>query len=121
MAFDPLPIGYTLSSGAKIGPRVGVNTYAITRPAPTMPSAGGAPVAAPAFPAGVPGGTTVVMMGGGGCNGGNGATPFSVAAQSHGASKRPDFGPVVAFTTQTLPAGFKVGSDAFGLVVPEGR
>jgi hypothetical protein len=120
MSFDPLPIGYRLSSGATIGGRIGVNTYAIIQPRVSIPSAGAFPKAAPAANGGNGGGVVVVQAGG--CSGNGGTiSPYSAQAQARGASKRPDFGPVVAFTSQTMPKGFAVGARAFGIVIPEGR
>lgn len=119
MAFDPIPVGTRLSSGARIGRRVGVFTYAIEYPAtPPTPSAGSFPKAPPSVGNG--NGGPMVVVAGGPC--GNGAvSPQSAASMARGAAKRPDFGPVVAFTSQTLPQGFKADVGAFGLVVPEGR
>lgn len=119
MAFDPIPVGTRLSSGATIGARVGVNTYAIDYGAPARPSAGAYPQAVPVNGGG--NGGPVVIQGGGGCGGNGVVYPQSIAAMQRGAAKRPDFGPVVVFTSQTLPKGFRAGVNAFGLVVPEGR
>jgi hypothetical protein len=119
MAFDPLPVGTRLSSGATIGQKLGPNTYAITPPVLKSPlSAGAYPVATPVSNGN---GGPLIVSGGGGCGGGAAVYPQSSAAMARGSMKRPDFGPVVAFTSQTMPKGFVVGARAFGLVIPEGR
>lgn len=87
-------------------------------PTPTVPSSGASPdqsYAGAALP-------VAAVIAAGDCGGGASIAAAQVPAFLRGGSvKRAEPGPVVAVTSQTLPAGFKVGPLAFGIVAPEGR